>query len=174
MTHKCIGKRTIIGSDNGLSPGRGQAIIWINAGILLIGPWGTNFSEIVIIIQTFSLKKTCLKMSSAKCCPFHLGLNKLTGPPSCLLHPYNHTTTWQTGQNPPHTVAGSIGPILAQCCHVLAYIQGSIRWGTMANFCISTVCIIPWQVHIWCKTNLVLQNQSIVWYHDNTLFQLSS
>ena len=33
-----------IGSDNGLSPDQCQAIIWTNAGILLIGPLGTNFS----------------------------------------------------------------------------------------------------------------------------------
>ena len=37
-THVCVGKLTIIGSDNGLSPGRRQAIIWTIAGILLIGP----------------------------------------------------------------------------------------------------------------------------------------
>ena len=29
---------TIIGSNNGLSPGRRQAITWTNAGILLTGP----------------------------------------------------------------------------------------------------------------------------------------
>ena len=34
--------------DNGLSPGRRQAIIWTSAGILLIGPLRTNFSEILI------------------------------------------------------------------------------------------------------------------------------
>ena len=34
VTHICIGKLTIIGSDNGLSRGRRQAIIWTNAGIL--------------------------------------------------------------------------------------------------------------------------------------------
>ena len=45
MTHICVNKLAIIGSDNGLSPGRRQAIIWNNAGILLIGPLGTNFSE---------------------------------------------------------------------------------------------------------------------------------
>ena len=45
---------TITGSDNGLSPGGRQAIIWTNAGILLIGPLATNFSEIVIEIHTFS------------------------------------------------------------------------------------------------------------------------
>ena len=70
VTHICVGKLTIIGSDNGLSPGRRQAIIWTNAGILLIRHLGTNFSEILIGIQTFSFKKMHLKMSSAKWCPF--------------------------------------------------------------------------------------------------------
>ena len=78
VTHICVGKQTIIGSDNGLSPGRRQAIIWTNAGILLIGPLAINFSEILIEIQTFSLKKIHLKMSSAKYCSFRLGLNVLT------------------------------------------------------------------------------------------------
>ena len=54
VTHICVGKLTIIGSDNGLSSQRRQAIIWTNAGIMLIGPLGTNFSEILIEIQTFS------------------------------------------------------------------------------------------------------------------------
>ena len=65
VTHICISKLTIIGSDNGLSPDRRQAIIWTNAGLLLIGPLGTNFSEILIEILTFSFKKMCLKVSSA-------------------------------------------------------------------------------------------------------------
>ena len=56
-THICVGKLIIIGSDNGLSPGRRQAIISTNAGILLIGPLGTNFSEILIEIITFSFNK---------------------------------------------------------------------------------------------------------------------
>ena len=77
MTHISVGKLTIIGSDNGLSPERRQAIIWTNAGILLIKPLQINFSEILIEIQTFSLKKICFKMSSAKCCSFCLGLNVL-------------------------------------------------------------------------------------------------
>ena len=66
VTHICIDKLTIIGSDNGLSPGLSQAIIWTIAGILLIGPLGTNFSEILIKIITFSFKKMPLKVSSAK------------------------------------------------------------------------------------------------------------
>ena len=77
VTHICVGKLTIIGSDNGLSPGRRQAVIWTNAGILLIGHWGTNFSESLIGIHTFSFKKIHLKMSSAKWRPFCLGLNVL-------------------------------------------------------------------------------------------------
>ena len=36
VTHIGVSKLTIIGSDNGLSPDRRQAIIWTNAGILLI------------------------------------------------------------------------------------------------------------------------------------------
>ena len=78
MTHTCVGKLSSIGSDNGLSPGRRQAIMWTNAGILLIGPLGTNFSEILIGIQLFSIKEMQLKMSSAKWRPFCLGLNELT------------------------------------------------------------------------------------------------
>ena len=64
--HRCVSKLTIIGSDNGLSPGRRQAIIWTNAGILLIGPLETNFREILIGIQTSLFKKMHLKISSAK------------------------------------------------------------------------------------------------------------
>ena len=76
-THICVGKLTIIGSDNGLSPGPRKAIIWTNAGILLIGPLGTNFNEFVVEIHTFSFKKMHLKMSSGKWRLFCLGLNVL-------------------------------------------------------------------------------------------------
>ena len=37
--------KAIIGSDNGLSPVRSQAIIWTNAGSFLIRSLDTNFSE---------------------------------------------------------------------------------------------------------------------------------
>ena len=77
MTHICVSKLSIIGSENGLSPGRRQAIIWTSAGIMLIGSLGTNFSEILIGIQTFSFKKMQLKMASAKWRLFCLGLNVL-------------------------------------------------------------------------------------------------
>ena len=70
VTHICV--LAIIGSDNGLSPGRHQAIIRTNAGILLTGPLATNFSEIFIEIYIFSFKKMHLKKSSGNCRPFCL------------------------------------------------------------------------------------------------------
>ena len=77
VTHIYIGKLTIIGSDNGLSSGRRQAIIWTNAGILLFGHLGTKFSEILNKFHTFSFKKRHLKRSSVKRRPFCFGLNVL-------------------------------------------------------------------------------------------------
>ena len=61
VTHMCVNKLTIIGLANGLSPGRRRVIISTNAGILLIWPLGTNFSEIYIKIRTFPFKKMRLK-----------------------------------------------------------------------------------------------------------------
>ena len=71
MTHICVNKLTIIGSDYGLLPGRRQAIIWINAGMLLIVTLRTNFSEILSEMHAFYFKK------------IHLDLNMLNlEPPS--------------------------------------------------------------------------------------------
>ena len=89
VTHICVGRQIIIGSDNGLSPGRRQAITWTNARILLIGPLGTHFSEISIKILTFSFTKMRLKVSSAKWCPLCLGLNVLTNTSFNTLTPVN-------------------------------------------------------------------------------------
>ena len=46
VMHICVSKLTITGSDNGLLPGRHQAIIWTNAGLFLIWLLGKSFSEI--------------------------------------------------------------------------------------------------------------------------------
>ena len=82
VTHICVSKLTIIGSHNGLSPGRCQAIIWNNAGILLIRTLVRNLREIISEFNSFSLKKMHFKMASAKWRLYNLGLNVLTG--SCL------------------------------------------------------------------------------------------
>ena len=104
VTHICVGKLTIIASDYGLSPVRHQAIIWTNAGILLIQTLGTNISEILSEIHKFAFKEMHLKMSSGKWWLFCLGLNMLTlnvrGPIylgftrsiSWLLMPWLHTS----------------------------------------------------------------------------------
>ena len=68
VTHICV---------SNLTPDRRQVIIWTNARILLIGPLGTNCSEILIEILNVSFKKMRVKVSSAKWRPFCLGLNVL-------------------------------------------------------------------------------------------------
>ena len=62
VMHTWVSKLTIIGSDNGLALARHQAIIWTIAGILLFGPVGTNFSEILLEIYTFLFKKMYSEM----------------------------------------------------------------------------------------------------------------
>ena len=102
VTHICVSKLTIIGSDNGLSPGRRQAIIWTYVGILLIRPLGKNFNEIIIEIHTFSFKKIHFKMSSGKWRPFCLGLNVLMndGPcSSCKWHQIFWDRRWVSWSN---------------------------------------------------------------------------
>ena len=76
MTHIYVSTLSIIGSDNGFSRLAGT-ITWTNAGILLIWPLGTNFSEMLMEIHTFSFKKMHLKMSSGKWRPFCLYLHVL-------------------------------------------------------------------------------------------------
>ena len=57
--------RISIGSDNGLSQIRRQAIIWTDAGLSSIGPLGTKFSENLIKIQFFHLQK-CIRKNSLR------------------------------------------------------------------------------------------------------------
>ena len=65
VTYICISKLITIGSDNGLSPSRRQAIIWTNAGMLLIGPLGTNFGVFLIGIQILHWRKCISKWKLA-------------------------------------------------------------------------------------------------------------
>ena len=83
LRHIYVGKLIIIGSDNGLSPDRRQAIIWTNALSLSIWPLQTYFNEYLIKIQQFPLRKMHVKMSSVKWRPSGLGLNLLMFVPWC-------------------------------------------------------------------------------------------
>ena len=76
VTHICVSKLIIIGSDNGLSPRRRQAIIWTNAGILLIrtlgkNPWNLYQNSYIFIPEMY------VQISSGKWRPLRLGLNVL-------------------------------------------------------------------------------------------------
>ena len=99
VMHVCFTKLSVIGSDNGLSPGRHQAIIWTNAGILLIWPLGTNYSDMLIEIHTVSFRKIHLKMLSAKWQPFCLSLNELKYTTSHCLFSTQHWSTLQWHHN---------------------------------------------------------------------------
>ena len=110
VMHICVGKLTIIGWDNSLSPGRRQAIISTNAGILLIGPLGTNFSEILSEIQSFSFKKMHLKMSSVKWRPFCFGLNVFT---------HWGGRSWSTSVPSMVYWLTNLRHYLGYCCHVI-------------------------------------------------------
>ena len=61
-----------IGSGNGLSPIRHQAITWTNAVLLSTGLLGTNFSEIWVRILSFSFNKMHFKISSARMAAIYL------------------------------------------------------------------------------------------------------
>ena len=108
VTHKCISNLTIIGSENGLSPGRHQALFWTIAGILSIRTLGTNFNEILSEIHTFSFKKMHLKMLSAKWRPICLSLNML-----------NTLTT--------ETLKGCFYGFVRQCFNKVVLFRGFIR-----------------------------------------------
>ena len=64
----CVGNLIIIGSDNGLSPGRRQGIIWTNVGLLLIEPLGTlqwNFNRnSYIFIQENTIENVVCEKAS--------------------------------------------------------------------------------------------------------------
>ena len=72
VTQICVNNLTIISSDNGLSPHRRQAIIWTDAGILLIPPlrnqiqWNLNQNS-HLFIQENALENTVCKMAAILC-----------------------------------------------------------------------------------------------------------
>ena len=78
---------SLVQIDNGLSPGRCQAIIGNNAGILLIGSLGIKSNETLFEMHKFSFKKIHSKMSSGKRRPSCLGFNVLTE--LMMTHPVN-------------------------------------------------------------------------------------
>ena len=139
-THICVTKLTIIGSNNGLSPGRRQAIIWTSDGILLIWPSGTNFSEMLSRIHIFWFKKMHLKMSSGYRRPFCLGLNVLTGQAyPDLLH--NFPDLWLEAH-----VQHSVGLIQNQVCAAAKVGLASFKEVNQTSWCGDTDLCSTFQV----------------------------
>ena len=61
--------RVNVGSNNGLSPIRCQAITWTNVGLLSIGLLGTNFSEIQIGTSFTKMRLKCRLPKWRPFCP---------------------------------------------------------------------------------------------------------
>ena len=172
VTHICFSKLTSIGSDNALLPDWHQAVIWTNAGILLIGPLGTNFSVILIEIHTFSFKKMHLKMSSGKWRPFWSGLKVLI---SCLLN--THAATQGT-KDPTVNGANSMDQLAGLTwwgfnkMAVILQTTFSNEFSWMKSFAFLSKCPIDnkWalvEVMACCGTNLFnsLWPSNTIWCH---------
>ena len=69
VTHICVSKLSIIGSDNGLSPAWHQAIIWPNTGILSIRILGPKFQwnlkqNLCVVIQENAFKNVVCEVTA--------------------------------------------------------------------------------------------------------------
>ena len=76
VTHICVSKLTVIGSNDGLSPGRRKPL----SEPMLIGPLGTNFSEILnwnlyIVIQENAFENVIWKLAAILSRPHCLQCN---------------------------------------------------------------------------------------------------
>ena len=148
MTHICVGNLSVIGSDNGVSPGWRQAINWNNAGILLIGPLGTNFSEILIQLVAFSFNKMRLKVSIAKLRLYCLGINVLKGRDYHLsfLHcqgSHKDLLLWS------ETDTGD--DLLLNLCQVISRTSADLLfiWSFCTNSMILSTCNEPFTTWVW-------------------------
>ena len=88
-----------------------------NAGILLIWPLWTNFSDIFIRIQSFSFQKMNLKMSSAKWRPSCPGLNVLTSALKTLYDRMDISGRYCRIWSDPNKVFVHYGTIISWSCH---------------------------------------------------------
>ena len=100
VTHMCVGNLTNIGSDNGLLPGRPQAIIWTNAAILFIGPLGTKLQWNFNSNSYIFIQENPFKMSHGKWLPFCLGLSVLSF--TCWIYLRKHEGVFAFDISPQH------------------------------------------------------------------------
>ena len=96
VTHIYVSRLTITGSDNGLSPGRRQAITWTNAVMLFNWTLRNKFKWIHNRNLYISIQENVFEMSYRKWRPFCLGLNVLIHR-TAFLHKYHlqcHAFPW--------------------------------------------------------------------------------
>ena len=104
-----------------------------NTAILLVWTSGTNFSEILSEIHTFSFKRMNWKMSSVKWGLFRLGLNELTlnlSPPSAAyMRRWTASTLWFVALSAPCHY-------LNQCSNIANWtLKNKLRWNFDRNLC---------------------------------------
>ena len=128
------------------------AIIWTSAGILLIEPLGTNFSEILIEIHTFSFKKIHFKMSSGKCPPFCLGLKSMCEEVDKNSNPYKHLSHLVQRQDYPNTL-GSYQTCFVSTSGMVLNIRRAynVWWKILST---SIICISRYKMKYICALTL--------------------
>ena len=160
MTHICVGKLIIIGSDNGLSPGRHQAIIWTNAALLSIGPLRTYFSENLFKIQQFLLKKLHVKMSSAKWRPSCLGLHVLIAEGNRYIMAYISTYGRCEILHGLYGDSVIFGALKFSIWLFFAWMTG--RYLLMAKTISLAIMIFIWS---YCEMGGVVIHRNCIWFH---------
>ena len=168
MTHSCSSNLNIINSYNGLSPGRRHAIIWTNAGILLICHWGTSFNEMLLEIHAFSFNKMHLNMSSAKWRPFSLGLSELKKKQCWYLWMANRNKCSNLlSQTPELTLSYCSVDVIAtayvlELCFVSTNIDMVFHWFNMTNQYVHFLQVLS---HRWLLHNNSFQLSC--WYRHS-------
>ena len=160
--HICVCDLTTIGSNNGLSPGRRLAIIWTIVWLLLVEPLRANFSEVVIEIHTFPLKKIQLEISSVKWHLFRTCLNVLrlkrlssSSHPAtlCLWTLYQESCARSRCQGActnNYTLKDMWGVVTCPCC-LMTHMPEQVSRARTSNYIPQyfrevTTCLCPWHL----------------------------
>ena len=149
MAHICVSKLIIIGSENGLSPGRRQANIWTNAGILLIGPPGTNFNE--ILNQENALENVVWKTAA------------ILSRPQCVINQQS-TSLALCKINPLVKVCFlSQGPLMRNPFHCYDVIMKHViyTWWTDRICCLWITSYIVYCIYAWLRLVLLQTGSSL-------------
>ena len=158
VMHICMSKLNIIGSDNGLSPARYQAIIWTNDVLLSPRPYGMKF---YLKFKGFHSRKYIWKCRLRKWRPFCLGLNVLR------MRGYRDSTSSNGCQ---------------ETCPINSLAPGKFEWNfrhvifkqilVIDDWCFSCEIALTWKPQdlAYDKSTLV---QVMAWCHQATSHYLS-